>query len=1119
MRLRRPTAVLFGATALLAATSSLLAANDPDARFRGTPPGNLAATNVRWEAATKEYSHVTFDLSWSGSWRAAWVEPADSSVTGRDLRIESWDAAWVFVKFLAEKDSKASIERNHWQHATLAADAAHHVIPAGATNAVGLTDDPSTGLGARGRRGIGVFIYRDAIGCGANDFKGVKLRWLHGADKVDPARAAVRVRALAMVYVPEGPFKAGSGIRVPIERFPDGPKRPVVGGPLPGKTPEWPRGCFGEFTDGAWRGGEPTIPFLVDAEWNGPVAVGSRARRIGPRPGLLWGNLVYDFHNRGLSAGFGSMAPVGDGYPPATVHNDYPTGYDAFYCMKYPLTQGQYATFLNSLPPDAAAERGFVSGDGKMPNSGVTTAFIIVDKRKVSPGPGYRPHTIEEWDGHTITCSTDRVPRIPTSVDAGGGVRLGTDAGQDVDVVGSLIRDAMAEEKNKDKPKRPPVFTARLPDRPCGWIGWVDGFAYAVWAGLRPMTELEFEKARRGPLDPMRTEPASRRADPSTAIRGAWEDLTATYWGSWGLGGTPITIGSSAGRAFRGTHGDGRTPAGTPGAPLRRTGFRYDPDSGFDTAPADWPRGVEGGKEGVGGRAYIGRRPYRLPRTRFGCGRTAPAAHKPMSTRTRPSPQAAAKTHLPGDLPLKAPPADAIKITNVKWEAGTRDYSFVTFDLAWKGSWRAAWTEPADKNVTGKPMKIENWDAAWVFVKFRRPGAAGTSHATLSSDRDDHQAPVGAALGVGLDSDGDKGLGVFIYRDAVGQGDNDFKGIKLRWLHGADGADPGKARPAAHAIGMVYVDEGPFKSKSPLRRPVLAKKKERPYSRRLPLTLISTVDATKPGGYYADAGERVPEHHEWANGYRAFYCMKRSISQGQYAAFLNSVPADLNAPNNNAERYLIGALASETPRRYNARLYRLCGYTITTDAAGAYQADAPNRPCNFLSWPDIQSYSAWAALRPPTALEYEKACRGPRDFARDADAWSEGVCAPAAGVPAQAASGASYWGIRQLSLNGCVHEWPGTVGNGLNREGLQFKATHGSGTPKSPADWPKTTAFGDWFYMSWEAGGSTLGFCSIGIWVLPSQMGRVRENWLIMDADRTGRYGARAVRTAPLSAD
>jgi len=487
-------AVLLGATALLAGASSVLAASDPNARFRGIPPGDLAATNRRWESAAKEHSYVTFDLSWSHSWRAVWTEPAKSSVTGRDLRVESWDAAWVFVKFLPLKDSRKSIEGNYWQQATLSTDAAHHVTPAGATNAVGLTDN--------GKRGVGVFIYRDAIGCGTNDFKGVKLRWLHGADKVDPAKAAVQVHTLAMIYVPEGPFKAGSGIRIPIDRFPDGLKRPVVGGPLPGKTPEWPRGCFGEFTDGAWRGGGPTIPFLVDAEWNSPVAAGSRARRIGPRPGLLWGNLVYDFHNRGLSAGFGSMAPVDDGYPPATLHNDYPTGYNAFYCMKYPLTQGQYATFLNSLPPHVAAARALVSGDGKMPNSGVTTAFIIVDKRKVSPGPGYRPHTIEEWDGHTITCSTDRVPKIPTSADAGGGVRLGTDADQDADVLGNLIRDAMADEKARNRPKRPPVFTARLPDRPCGWIGWVDGFAYAVWAGLRPMTELEYEKARRGHLDP-----------------------------------------------------------------------------------------------------------------------------------------------------------------------------------------------------------------------------------------------------------------------------------------------------------------------------------------------------------------------------------------------------------------------------------------------------------------------------------------------------------------------------------------------------------------------------------------------------------------------------------------
>ncbi|OGW95505.1 MAG: hypothetical protein A2Z81_09675 [Omnitrophica WOR_2 bacterium GWA2_45_18] len=39
--------------------------------------------------------------------------------------------------------------------------------------------------------------------------------------------------------------------------------------------------------------------------------------------------------------------------------------------------------------------------------------------------------------------------------------------------------------------------TAR-PDRPVNYISWTDLLAYADWAGLRPMTELEFEKSARG---------------------------------------------------------------------------------------------------------------------------------------------------------------------------------------------------------------------------------------------------------------------------------------------------------------------------------------------------------------------------------------------------------------------------------------------------------------------------------------------------------------------------------------------------------------------------------------------------------------------------------------------
>jgi len=163
-------AVLAGSAFAAEDPSTGVGVNDPAARFHGAPTYDLAVTNVKWEAGTKDYSFVTFDLSWSGSWRTKWTEAATNNVTGKPLTVENWDAAWVFVKFLPEKDSKESIERNHWRHATLDTDAAHHAMPAGATNSVGLTDD--------GKRGVGMFIYRAALGQGKNEFKGVKLRWL-----------------------------------------------------------------------------------------------------------------------------------------------------------------------------------------------------------------------------------------------------------------------------------------------------------------------------------------------------------------------------------------------------------------------------------------------------------------------------------------------------------------------------------------------------------------------------------------------------------------------------------------------------------------------------------------------------------------------------------------------------------------------------------------------------------------------------------------------------------------------------------------------------------------------------------------------------------------------------
>jgi hypothetical protein len=278
-----------------------------------------------------------------------------------------------------------------------------------------------------------------------------------------------------------------------------------------------------------------------------------------------------------------------------------------------------------------------------------------------------------------------------------------------------------------------------------------------------------------------------------------------------------VTPATSAGRAFRGTHGDGTVPAGQPGAEIRRGGTGFNANTtGFDTAPADWPpeqRSIREGTDGVGQRGYdhnpVSDRtraviPYHFRHQMSGwrAVRTATAGTQP--TKASPKP---AVTVVRADTPPPEPArTDTGKITNVRWEAGTEQYSHVTFDLSWENSWRAAWTEAAERNVTGAPLKVESWDAAWVFVKYRPQGGGGFLPATLSPDAAHHAMPAGAASAVGRSDDGKKGVGAFIYRSAVGHGPNTLRNVRLRWLHGVDKADPGKVSLAAHAIDWETTD-------------------------------------------------------------------------------------------------------------------------------------------------------------------------------------------------------------------------------------------------------------------------------------------------------------------------
>lgn len=162
-------------------------------------------------------------------------------------------------------------------------------------------------------------------------------------------------------------------------------------------------------------------------------------------------------------------------------------------------------------------------------------------------------------------------------------------------------------------------YVAGSPDRPCNFLSWDDAMAFADWCALRPMTELEFEKACRGNRKPVAAEfpwgttnklQVERRVNAAgdlvhlggkteseLSLKTAVEFGASHYW-VMDLAGSLwercITVGDSLGRAFHGTHGDGN--------------ISY---FGFATN-TDWPRGVaeEGGFGFRGGGFYHPNRDY-----------------------------------------------------------------------------------------------------------------------------------------------------------------------------------------------------------------------------------------------------------------------------------------------------------------------------------------------------------------------------------------------------------------------------------------------------------------------------------------------------------------------------
>ncbi|MFC4261582.1 SUMF1/EgtB/PvdO family nonheme iron enzyme [Ferruginibacter yonginensis] len=372
-------------------------------------------------------------------------------------------------------------------------------------------------------------------------------------------------------------------------------------------------------------------------------------------------------------------------------------------------------------------------------------------------------------------------------------------------------------------------------------------------------------------------------------------------------------------------------------------------------------------------------------------------------------------------------------------------YTNVQFNIGWKNSWRTSTNE-------------SNYDGCWIFIKYRKQSTSVWLHATLNATG--QTAPAGSVLKPSNDS-----KGAWIYRATDGIGDVTYNTAQLRWNYGADGVlDNENVEVQVYAVEMVYCPTGAFNLGNASTE--TSKFRDGVVDTWFPITSEAAITCGISAGNLTASGSflnsgSIPA--AYPKGYNAFWVMKYEFSEQQYVDFLNTLD-QTNATNKNniGATGLVPNMVANSPEK----------------AARGFS------PLNLLAWLD------WAAMRPMTEFEFEKACRGnnntpsPLEYAwgnttiaqvatptaqnTATETWATGNAsysssivircgALATATSNRISSGATFYGAMEMSGNNAEP----TVYAG-NAQGRSYTGLHGDGVLTATAEantpnWPSST--------------------------------------------------------------